>query len=139
MTEHIEPTLPSAAGAQAVALARVACPASARGCDITCACCGELWNIDRILRGETEPALTGAEVVRLLLGMGCPECEWGARDNRRAEYKSLHVRSLLNYFLSCEPAVGPARPEMLSWVLHDSTNLWREQVGLEPISHAEED
>ena len=117
----------------------IACPASARGCDITCACCAELWNIDWLLRGETDPRLSLQEIVKLLLGMGCPECEWGRRVNRREEYKTFHVRSLLIYFLSCEPAAGPARPELLSWMLHDINNLLREHLGISPIVHEGED
>jgi hypothetical protein len=113
----------------------IACPASARGCDITCACCGECWNIDWLLRGETDPRLAHQEIVRLLLGMGCPECEWGLRINRREDYKTLHVRSLLIYLLSCEPAEGLARPELLSWMLHDINNLLREHLGVPPIVH----
>jgi hypothetical protein len=87
-----------------------------------------------VLRGETVPPLDACDAVRLLLGMGCPLCEWGARQSRRDEYKTLHIRSLLAYFLSCEPTEGPARLELLSWMLHDITNFMREQAGLEPIA-----
>lgn len=114
---------------------QIVCPESARGCDITCACCAELWSIDWVLKGETDPRLSSQEVVKLLLGMGCPECAWGSRTNRRDEYKTLHLRSLLVYFLSCEPAEGLARPELLSWALHDITNLLREHLGIPPIVH----
>lgn len=92
-----------------------------------------------VLRGETEPALDLRGVIRLLLGMGCPLCEWGVASCHREKYKTFHVRSLLTYFLSCEPAEGRARLELLSWVLHDITNLVREQAGLDPIAHEGED
>jgi len=115
----------------------LACPAPARGCDITCALCAELWNIDWLLRGKTDPRLSPQEIVTFLLGQGCPECEWGGRASRRKEYKRFHLRSLLNYFLSCEPAEGLARPALLSWVLHDSTNLLREHLGIAPIAYEE--
>jgi hypothetical protein len=62
-------------------------------------------------------------------------CEWGLRINRREDYKTLHVRSLLIYLLSCEPAEGLARPELLSWMLHDINNLLREHLGVPPIVH----